>query len=308
MRIKHGVALLFVPALLLFVSTACLAAPPGFLMAKAGVLEGTLVIKDGKPIPGGVIVSFFNTKDGPPPIYGNMHRVPDMVSRTDDEGKFSVKLLPGVYNMGAMIRARGEGAGPPRGEEEFFFITGDDGKLKSFTVPQKETVKIGTVKGVPIDAVPEIKNSVIVKGKVVDEIGNAVEGAYVLVKNDVNSARPLFISEKTDKNGDYSLTLPAGIPYYLLARQNMRGGRPLAGSLVGTYGKTAPAGAEGEYGIDAPVGVGGKGGQGEALTVMGNKGAILTDININMFQVPNPEENREKFEKKFRSDKPLEEK
>ncbi len=289
--------------LILLFSTPCLAAPPGYLMAKAGILEGKLHIKDGKPVVEGIIVSFFDTKSGPPPTYGDLRRVPEMVSRTDAEGNFKVKLIPGSYNMGAMLRARGQGAGPPRSGEEYFFIVDDNGSLLTFEIPAKQTVNIGTVKGKKPENIPEVQNYFTVEGTVLDETGQPLENAYILVKSDINAARPLYISEKTDKSGKYHMKLPAEKSYYLLARQNLRGGRPIAGSYVGTYGKSAPTGTEGEYGIDAPVGVGGKGGQGEAIAITGNKGDIRKKVDITMFKIPIPEENRQKFEKKFRSEK-----
>ena len=105
----------------------------------------------------------------------------------------------------------------------------------------------------------------------------------------------------------YFLKLPAGQQYYLIARQSIRGGRPVPGSSIGTYGKISPVKETGEDGIGAPAGVAGKGGSGEAIGVTGKPGEVIQNINIQMFSIPRPEANREKFQKegKKKSSKPI---
>ena len=131
--VASGIILLTV----FFVTVNSWAEAPGFLKARMGTLTGEIVI-EGKPLPG-AIVSFFNTASGPPPILGTVRRVPDMVTRTNQDGKFSVKLLPGSYFMGALVRQKGGGIGPPRPGEKFYFAHDKEGNLRSFDIKKRHS-------------------------------------------------------------------------------------------------------------------------------------------------------------------------
>jgi hypothetical protein len=46
----------------------------------------------------------------------------------------------------------------------------------------------------------------------------------------------------------------------------------------------------------------GSGGEGEALPVSGGKGQVRSNVDVTVFRLPDPEENRKKFQKSFPDD------
>ena len=68
--------------------------------------------------------------------------------------------------------------------------------------------------------------------------------------------RPLFVSERSDKDGKYLLRLYGGGKYYISSRTNYGGGPPTAEQTMGVYAKGQPLTLEtGEVkkGIDITV-------------------------------------------------------
>jgi hypothetical protein len=296
--------------LLFFVITLPLvvqAGVPGFMKERMGTLSGQVVSEDGKSVPGGV-VSFFNASKGIPPLVSNMHRIPDMVGKLGQDGKFTVQLLPGAYYMGALIITDpGRGPGPPREGETFYFARDEKGNLREFTLATKEVKDAGRIVGALPDTFPLAKNLVIIEGKLVVEDGQPFEGGVVLVKTDMNNARPDFVSGRTGPDGKFTLRLPADTSYYLLGRERAVG-RPMPGTYVGTYGSISPITEGGAL----PIGnvrpaqpasgmpqIEGKNiGPGDDLptTLMGKAGETISDIEIMMFRMPVPGEQREKLQ------------
>jgi hypothetical protein len=292
---------------LLYVPLICHAGVPGFMKKQMGTLSGQVVTEDGEPVPGGVI-SFFNTSKGIPPLIANMHRIPDMVGRMGPDGKFSVKLLSGSYYMGALIITDpGRGPGPPREGDTFYFARDDKGNLREFTLKTKEVQDAGQVIGALPDTFPVAKNIVTIEGKLVLEDGKPFAGGIVLVKTNMNRARPDFVSARTDENGKFSLKLPPDTDYYLLGRERAVG-RPVPGTYVGTYGSTStiseggalPIGgtrpAQPASGMPNLEGVTPGPGDDLPLTVKGKAGETISDIDIMMFRIPVPGEQREKLQ------------
>lgn len=282
------------------------AAVPGFMKERMATFSGQVVNEDGKPLQGGK-VSFFNAKKGIPPIIVRVHRIPDKVGRMAPDGTFSVKLLPGTYYMGALvITDPGRGPGPPREGEDFYFIKDTKGNLREFTLGNKETQDVGKVVAALPDSFPKAKNLVTIQGRLLKENGTPFAGGVVLVKTDLNKARPDFISAPTDAEGKYSLNLPADTEYYILGREQAVG-RPVPGSYLGTYGSTLPISEGGALPIgnvgpiqpaDMPQVEGLEIGPGGdlPLAVSGKAGQTLTGIDILMFKVPVPGEQREKLQ------------
>ncbi len=291
--------------ILLSISSAAQAGVPGFMKAKMGTLQGQLYVNN-KILPN-AIVSFFDKKDGPPPVLGSARRVPDMVARTDDKAKFSVKLLPGSYYMGSMIRARGKGPGPPRKGEIYYFIRDKEGQLQTLTVKTKSVNNVGRLNGVLPGKFKEFDTFITISGTVVDESGKPHPGALVTLKDKLNDPRPKYIANRTDKQGKFSVKVPPG-KYFLMIRESLRGGRPAIGSSVGTYGKTAPnINATSRQGdnknVSFPAGMSQQGGSGTAIAVGGKNGEIISGLVINMFKIPDPNATRSKYEKKARASK-----
>lgn len=252
-----------------------------------GLLTGQVVM-DGKPMPNATI-SVFLVGSSPPPDRGSSRRVPDGLFRAE-AGHFNMALPPGRYHVGVVSRLDPNEKGPPREEEKFFFVRDNKGELRQFEVITGKTDDLGLISGTAPEGFPEISEAFTVEGTVYDEQGKPFTGALVIVRENPEVPRPLFISRRTGTDGRYRLKLPAGNYYYLVARENLVDlGRPLRGSQVGAYtGNSAPAAA------GAPVLSG-----GEAIT--GTVGQVLTEMNIIMRPIPNPEEIKESMQKKAQS-------
>jgi hypothetical protein len=280
---------------------------PGFMKERMGTLSGQVVTADGKPVPGGV-VSFFDSQKGIPPLIADMHRIPDMVSRMGPDGKFSTKLLPGSYYMGALIITDpGRGPGPPRQGEKFYFVKDDKGELRTFTLGIKEVKDAGQVVGALPESFPVVKNLVTIEGQLLKGEGKPFAGGVVLVKSDMNNQRPDFVSQRTGEDGKYRIQLPPDTPYYLLGRERAVG-RPVPGSYVGTYGSNSAISAGGALPIGnvrpaqpasgMPEIFGRDVGPGEDLPkpLIGKAGEVLLGIDITMFKMPVPGEQRDKLQ------------
>ena len=258
-------------------------APPQSASGRpVGTLTGKVLFQGD--ISQGGVVSFFLKQQGPPPDQGTSRRVPERIARMNPDGSFSVKLLAGVYYMGAMQWYKGRQPGPPREDEKYIFIRDESGKLKTFTVTAGEDIDIGDVTGSASAAFVEVTDSFIIRGVVTDEHSKPFAGALVLLKYNMSSPRPVYISEITGEDGKYEFSVPAGT-YYVLARQQLsRIGRPRPGSYLGTYGETK----------EKPIG-------GQAMApsmakaVIGKQGDIHENINIMMFILPDPEERRQEI-------------
>jgi hypothetical protein len=296
--------LLFV---LLLSPLVCQAGVPGFMKKLMGTLSGQVMTVDGNPLPGGV-VSFFDAEKGIPPLIADMHRIPDMLERMEPDGRFSVKLLPGTYYMGILIITDpGRGPGPPQKGETFYFAKDAKGGLRTFTLGTREEKDAGVIIGAAPETFPLVKNLVTIEGMLLKEDGKPFVGGVVLVKSDMSKQRPDFVSQRTGEDGKFRLQLPPDTTYYLLGRERSVG-RPVPGSYVGTYGSNSAISAGGALPIGnvrpaqpasgRPDIVERDEGQGEDLPepITGKAGEVLQGIDINMFKVPVPGEQREKLQ------------
>jgi len=254
-------------------------------------------------------VSFFNAEKGVAPLIAGMHRIPDMVGRMGPEGRFSLKLKPGSYYMGALIITDpGRGPGPPRAGEKFYYARDDKGDLREIAIGTGEEKDFGQVVVAPPDTFPAAKNLVTVQGRLLrDKEGIPFAGGVVLVKTNMNKQRPDFVSPRTDEAGRYEIKLPAYTPYFLVGRERSVG-RPAQGSYVGTYGSNKPISLGGPLPIGSarpaiptsgmPTAQGPELGPGKDLpkTVMGKPGQSFTGVDIMMFKIPVPSEQREKLQ------------
>jgi hypothetical protein len=281
---------------------------PESIKAKMATLSGQVVNEAGVPLTGGV-VSFFNTNQGVPPMIVRMHRIPDMVGRMRPDGTFKIKLLPSSYYIGAMIVTdKKRGPGPPQEGDTFYFIRDDKGNLREFTVEAKEEKDVGRIIGAKIDTFPMAKNLMSIEGRLVmEDDGTPFVGGVVLVKTDMRKPRPDFVSPRTGKDGSFKLNLPAGTPYYLVARERVVG-RPVPGTYVGTYGSEAPISSGGSLPIGNVQPARPASGMPEVAglelgpsdkppeTITGKAGDTITGIEIKMFKVPLPGAQREQLQ------------
>jgi hypothetical protein len=276
--------LLAVCMIFFHLQTAHAAAPPSATGPPVGAMTGKVLFQDD--LSRGGVVSFFLKRQGPPPDLGTSRRVPDRITRLNPDGSFSVKLLAGVYYMGAMQWYKGRQPGPPRPGEKFIFIRDADGTLKTVEVKAGEDIDIGVVTGsAPTDFV-EVSDAFIIRGVVTDEKKTPFAGAVVLLKYNMNSPRPVYVSKVTGEDGKYEFSVPAGT-YYIIARQQLSMvGRPKPGSYLGTYGIEE----------EKPIGGGQVMGASMGKAVTGKQDDVLENINIMMFKLPDPEERRQKIQ------------
>jgi hypothetical protein len=209
---------------------------------KTGILSGTVMIKDGVPMANGVVF-IFNSASGPSPSSNMYWRVPDEIVKTDAEGKFLAKLADGTYYIGAIKRKAGEDIGPPR-EGDMFLPFHGEGSPKAHIVANGSATDLGIITG----AYPFKKSSIktnegvtAIEGKVTDSSGKPVQHAFVFAFQTPSMVgKPLFVSERTGKNGKYILRVHQGGDYFLKIRNTYGGGAMKAGEIMGSYGQENP--------------------------------------------------------------------
>lgn len=247
-----------VASILILGLVLCIAAflvlPKLFKAKETGTVTAQIGIHDVGPMMGGMVF-FVNTAGGPPPSATRYWRVPTHSFPLGKNARFTATLPAGDYYMGAIERDSGESPAPP-GEGEYYFISQDEqGKPRTYSVRKNEVLDLGDLM---IRAVP-FKRSLIAKkgitsvqGALRDEKGVAVAGMLVFAYSDPAMAEaPLFVSERSDKQGKYILRLAGGGTYYLQARHVQGGATP---SGVYENGKAVSVEtAEAKTGIDISV-------------------------------------------------------
>ena len=84
-----------------------------------------------------------------------------------------------------------------------------------------------------------------IEGSVTDSLGKPLENILVLAFTDAAMmGKPMFISEKTGKDGKYLLRVHQGGKYYLKIRSAYGGGAMQPGDIMGSYGKEEPVAVE----------------------------------------------------------------
>ncbi|NTV13374.1 MAG: OmpA family protein [Desulfobulbaceae bacterium] len=263
---------------------------PNYVRGKMGSLGGQIFV-DGKA-QSYAVVAFFNDKNGPPSLTEGLGRVPEFLSRTDAGGAFKINLPSGRYFVGILVRSLGMSPGPPRPGEKFYFAAADQGKLLLLSVNEQEHQEAGRINGAPHWSFHDPTQYFTVGGVIRKENGDPVANVVVLGKSRLNIPRPEYISGRTASDGAFSLKLPAGRPFYLMARQDIASSRPPPGSLVGTYGIHSKIGLATLNLFSAgtpPPGVTDHEENSRAVTVSGRGGETRSSIDIYMYPVPDPE-------------------
>lgn len=213
--------------------------------AKTGSISGRMLVKEGQPM-ANAVVFVFNDASGPPPSLDRYWRVPDEIVKTDAEGRFSASLSDGTYYLGAIKRTAGEDIGPLQEGDLFLQIHGD-GTPKKHVITNGAALDIGTVTGAITFKKSSLKTAVgitAIEGMVTDAHGKPVENALVFAfLTPAMVGKPLFISEKTGKDGKYILRVHQGGNYYLKIRNSYGGGAMKAGEIMGSYGQEKPLAA-----------------------------------------------------------------
>ncbi len=215
--------------------------PGPFSSQDKGVVSGRIKIEGQGPMPGG-IVAFFNTRAGYPRKTDSLLRIPDRITTVDREGRFSVELPAGDYNLGVIIRdiAKNE-IGPPGPDEKSFPALDEKNRGRVFEVAGNgKAQELGTITVSSHEPERQSIDFFTVRGTLIDVNRQPFANAWILVKLNPDSQKPYFISEKTGASGKFELQLPAGRPCFLIARDELKAGQPQPGKHVGAYTGARP--------------------------------------------------------------------
>lgn len=249
---------ILVISLFVVVIALCVAAYkylPGMFKSTAnGIITGRIGIQDVGPMMGGTVF-FINSAAGPPPSPTRYWRAPTETFPLGANASFTASLPEGEYYMGAVERETGVSSAPP-GEGEYYFISQDEkGTPKTYIMKKNEALDLGDL----VVRAVQFRKSLIAKkgitsveGTLRNENGVAAPGMLVFAFSERSrGGTPLFVSEKSGKNGNYILRLSGGGTYYLRASAE-EGVISTAGAQDG--GNTVSVGtAEAKKGVDIPV-------------------------------------------------------
>jgi hypothetical protein len=154
-----------------------------------------------------------------------------------EKGRFRINLPPGSYWLLARKRVRGGQFGPIETGDYFNYYPGNP-----------VTIAAGEVRDVRIETITRLSMLeddpqavfVGVRGRILDSRGQPVARLHVFAyRNPEMTGSPDFFSAPSGADGHFEVALPAGGPYYLLARQEF-GGPAGADELHGRHGGTTP--------------------------------------------------------------------
>lgn len=279
-------------------------AVPGFMLARMGTMEGQVFV-DGKPAKE-VLLTFFMAGKGLPPISnGGMGRIPDMLGRADADGKFQLQLLEGSYYLGILFRSMDDRPGPPRKGEKFYFADDGQGKLRKLPIADFKKSELGRIDCSPPSVFKEVEDHFTVEGVVLRGAGanEPLVDALVLAKKNAAAMRPEYFSQPTAKDGTFSINLPPGETFYLLARASITGSKPNPGEDVGKLGVDQDTAKEAEVnftGTPSPpkeeflqaIGIRGQIND-TAIPVTGKTGEVIRGMKIHMFKMPDSQAIKE---------------
>jgi hypothetical protein len=203
-----------------------LAVPDGESEVETGVAG--YVSLDGEPVAGAVAM-----------IYTDLsQQLKGMglgwVTPSDETGYFEAPMPVGTYYLVIRVRRNGQMVGPLKAGDLVGYLPGNP-----LTVKEGGLTRVH----IPLMEVPEkvsrhaanLFGNTSVSGRVVGPKGEPVAGLQVLLYEDsMMLNRPLYVSQKTDKDGRYQLSFPKGGRYYLAARNEL-GGTPAPGEFYGRY-------------------------------------------------------------------------
>lgn len=211
---------------------------------KTGTVAGQVMLKGDGPMAGGMVY-FFNETAGPPPSATMYWRVPGEAFGTDGNGRFVAEMPEGRYYMGAIRKKSGEPVGPPGSGDPFFVSQDEKGKPRLYNVLRGTAIDVGILEATPFNSDTLAKEGLTaIEGTVRDVDGKPVEGILVFAfTTQTIVGRPLFVSDRTGKDGKYRLRVAEGGTYYLRLRENYGGGPLRDSELKGVYGDKEPASA-----------------------------------------------------------------
>ncbi len=194
-------------------------------------LSGKLIYNN-KPVPDGYVFLYMNEKEfkGMPYAYS----LP-----TNSSGNFKIEgIMEGAYFVVAKKKDDKNPLGPVN-EGDLIGFPFD--KPYYFKSGFRYSFNVNMFKKVSdeIASVSERNEAYYLKGRVLDKNNNPVAGLYAFAytKKVIGHERPVAISKRTDKNGNFILPLPGKGRYYIGVRE-FYGGTPVQGEYYGLYGET----------------------------------------------------------------------
>lgn len=180
------------------------------------------------------LVYVYNHATGPLPSYDRYWRVPDIVTVLDPRGRFSIELAAGDYYIGAIKRNGPPQIGPPMGDDLFLLSTDDAGMPGKVAVASGKTIDMGIITGTRTASGQSLSQVITsITGVVQNHAGSPIEGKLVLAfRSPRVIGKPLFVSERSGKDGRFLLRVHQGGTFYLKLRDSYGGGPPQAGETL----------------------------------------------------------------------------
>lgn len=203
-------------------------------------ISGQVLIKDKAPMQTGIVL-LYNKDFGPPPST-KYWRVPDMISGTDEKGRFAIQVSKGTYYLQVAQKKPDGEIGPPKESEYFYSHRDAKGRLIPLSITSKSR-NLGKLKAhiFTLDMVERAKDVTSIEGVVQDNMGKPVEKAFVFgYVSEAATGRPTFVSEGTDKEGKYVLRVHDGGTFYLKVRSVYGGGTPQEGEYLNVTNEFKP--------------------------------------------------------------------
>lgn len=235
--------LFFIMLLIFLSSTICTGEQLNVAPVDAvSTISGQVMIDSKKPMSKGVVL-LFDRNFGPPPSVGRYWRVPDLITQLDREGKFSLEVQPGTYYLQFSQKNPNSEIGPANEKEYFYFHGDSDGNATPLIVENSTKLNLGQLKAsiwTP-DIEQREKGITAIEGVITDTEGKPIERAVVLAYyNPQGQGRPVFISDRSDKKGNYQLRTNDGGTFFLKVRSVVGGGKPSAGEYLNTTNEFEP--------------------------------------------------------------------
>lgn len=207
----------------------------GVTSANSGTIFGRINIPGKKPTELG-LVFLFDAAQGPPPSREKYWRVPDIIEVLDKDGAFSIEVPTGTYYFIATKRAEESEMGPPQDGDYFYFNGDAKGNPLPLNVSVGTRLNIGVISGsYPYSRSMLLRDKGVtaIEGAVLDKEGKPVQWALVFAyPTEVTQGRPLFVSERTGKDGRFLLRVDGGGTFYLKVRGLYGAGTPEEGELL----------------------------------------------------------------------------
>ncbi|HEY3309034.1 MAG TPA: hypothetical protein VGJ93_11315 [Desulfuromonadaceae bacterium] len=201
----------------------------------AATISGRIMIQGKTPMNNGIVFLYDKSMGPPPSPQDNQYwRVPDRINAIDKNGEFSFEVNGGTYYLTAAQKDPESEMGPPQVDEFNYFHGDAEGNPRPIIVTSGSRVNLGVL--IPSlwspNTVLRDKGITAIEGIVSDTESKPVKGALVFAYLSKNTTgRPIFISEKTDKNGKFLLRVHDGGTFFLKVRSVYGGGSPEDGEF-----------------------------------------------------------------------------